>query len=303
MGKKAYESDGLVFANKVMDFMEETVGERVRGLSPRETVDVLFENQAAFAGEREFYVMADALLLSSMYLKTRQAYRLPRNVVRELKRSSIGDFDPNNLLARLPFNAFYVDTRGESVTGRFENPKGFLYARIDMDGNERHMFGEFGDEMGFYPIAVPRGEGTFGEKVERSMGGIPDSSRSKLEGYVRECHAMASICAYIASVEEDVEVLYREGGGGHRRSSTETVSCVGHKMGRALGEARVRYESEGKSRGGTVRPHVRQAHWANVWVGPRKGRTDGKFGDHQEPRWIPPVFVMGDGSEIEVLHG
>lgn len=34
----------------------------------------------------------------------------------------------------------------------------------------------------------------------------------------------------------------------------------------------------------------------------RKGRDDGRFGDELVVRWIPPVFVNGDGEAVGVVH-
>lgn len=47
---------------------------------------------------------------------------------------------------------------------------------------------------------------------------------------------------------------------------------------------------------------VRRAHWQHYWTGKRKGRDDGRFGDELVVRWIPPVFVNGEGEAVEVVH-
>ena len=74
-------------------------------------------------------------------------------------------------------------------------------------------------------------------------------------------------------------------------------------MGRAIGAAKVVAFGSGKGDGTrTVSPHVRRAHWQHYWTGKRKGRDDGRFGDELVVRWVPPVFVNGDGDAIEVVH-
>lgn len=120
---------------------------------------------------------------------------------------------------------------------------------------------------------------------------------------------MVSLLLYVIT-EEDAEVTYAppSGGRGHRagrRTNPETVHSLGARIGRAIGEARRR--SDGGGGAGpcdrTVVPHVRRAHWAHCWTGPRKGRKDSRYGDELVVRWIPPVAVNGDGADApEVVH-
>lgn len=55
------------------------------------------------------------------------------------------------------------------------------------------------------------------------------------------------------------------------------------RVGWDLGEALERAQLPGE---GSVRPHLRRAHWHHYWVG--QGRT------RLELRWIHPVLVGGE---------
>lgn len=84
---------------------------------------------------------------------------------------------------------------------------------------------------------------------------------------------------------------------------------LGAKIGHAIGEAK-RYERDNRvvsnsdsklSR--SMAPHVRIAHWHHYWVGKRKDRSDGQFGDELVLKWIPPIPVnIGNGEVIEMVH-
>ena len=81
---------------------------------------------------------------------------------------------------------------------------------------------------------------------------------------------------------------------------------LGARLGRAIGAAR-RVHGHGapsaEPRGATKAPHVRSAHWHRYWLGKRKGRDDGRFGDELVVKWVPPIPVNGDlGDVTETVH-
>ncbi|OLR56227.1 hypothetical protein BHK98_09215 [Hornefia porci] len=138
---------------------------------------------------------------------------------------------------------------------------------------------------------------------------VPTTSAAELEAHKQRMAGLfsnvLSLLLYVCSVEADVEVVYQPPTGKRgqrtgRRTNPETVRAVGARVGRALGTARMAYAS-GPERGGNVSPHVRRAHWQHFWVGPRKGRTDGRYGDRLIVKWIPPIAVLGGGG-AEVVH-
>ena len=118
---------------------------------------------------------------------------------------------------------------------------------------------------------------------------------------------MLSMLLYICSDSPDVETAYHppKASRGSRpgpRTNPETVHEVGARIGRELGAARRAQErGEHAASGRTMPPHIRAAHFTHYWVGPRKGRTDGRPGDRCIVHWIPPIAINGGGGE-EVVH-
>lgn len=124
---------------------------------------------------------------------------------------------------------------------------------------------------------------------------------------LRLLREMLSVLLYICSDDPDVETAYHppKASRGSRpgpRTNPETIHEVGARIGRELGSARRAQErGEHAGTGRTMPPHVRAAHWSHFWVGPRKGRTDGRPGDRCIVHWIPPIAINGGGGE-EVVH-
>lgn len=125
-----------------------------------------------------------------------------------------------------------------------------------------------------------------------------------------------NLVLYVNSENADMEVVHRPPSGkrGERLGTRAvTVTMVGARVGQALGEAGVRYDrdrdvAEPLTRPGgdraEAKPHMRRAHWHWYWVGKRKGRTDGRYGDDIVLRWVPPVLVNAGrgGAAEEVVH-
>lgn len=66
---------------------------------------------------------------------------------------------------------------------------------------------------------------------------------------------------------------------------------VGVRLGAALRTARESSESQCLNSGGTVRPHIRRAHWHGYWHGQRNANRDFKL------KWIPPIAVKVEDYE------
>ena len=58
--------------------------------------------------------------------------------------------------------------------------------------------------------------------------------------------------------------------------------------------ASYREQHKQASLGGTVRPHVRRAHWHTYWTGPRKIASERK----RLVKWLPPTIVAGTVEDI-----
>ena len=112
---------------------------------------------------------------------------------------------------------------------------------------------------------------------------------------------VCNLTSYIAAKNADINLVYRPtekvlaSGGGKKHKSCAVVSEVGFRIGSALREYRKVHHIDGHS-GGTVRPHVRRAHWHRFWVGPRNGERK------LELRWLEPIFVNPGGAMVPTAH-
>jgi hypothetical protein len=114
----------------------------------------------------------------------------------------------------------------------------------------------------------------------------------------RSLATMLAHLLYVISDNCEQRVVYKPSGKARRRSSPSTIHEVGTVLGRRLGQARVRYTGKrGTGERGTVRPHVRAAHWHHYWVGPKADASKRRL----VVRWLEPIFV-GTGEPDTVVH-
>ncbi len=73
-----------------------------------------------------------------------------------------------------------------------------------------------------------------------------------------------------------------------------TVWDVGLRIGPAIRRAHERETGEGHPVGDRARPraHIRRAHWATYWTGPRSGEQTAVL------RWLPPIPVNVDNLDV-----
>lgn len=114
--------------------------------------------------------------------------------------------------------------------------------------------------------------------------------------------AVCNLTSYISAKNADMNLVYkpsekvRASGGGRKRKSCATVTEVGFRIGSALREYRMSQRASAHG-DGTVRPHVRRAHWHRYWVGPMSGER------RLELRWLEPIFVNpGGGDMVPTAH-
>ena len=110
---------------------------------------------------------------------------------------------------------------------------------------------------------------------------------------------VANGVAYICSLNADIAESYAPRKNLRRNNAKRRSMAEWHEVGYRIGSelrAYRRCESETREhQGGTVRPHMRRAHWHHYWTGPRKG--DRKL----ILKWLAPTMV-GVG-EIEYATG
>lgn len=244
-----------------------------------------------------------------------QVFDFNRDLADELARTDAADM-PTGAVAGLPYPIQYV----RSPMGEYDG----FFAWTDRDfgsGDDVLVIMLIGrDSLGRVRITAPL-SGTIGELAMSGEGDndevtvlcaeIPRYDGADVDEHLRRfadmMPRMLSMLLYICSDDPEVEVTYvppKESRGRRygKHTNIETIRTVGARIGLALNAARHRsVYGEGVGHGTTMPPHVRAAHWQHFWVGPRKGRTDGKPGDRCITHWIPPIAINGGGGD-EVVH-
>lgn len=280
------------------------------------------------------FIAPDEVVWASRWSRCRHVYRIDRDVLPEILEQGLDGDIPCEALMRFPYPVVYVEAPlkfGARVRDGFvawldasaadPDVTTLRMSFIDLDDvclqtSVQLVDGTLADaDMGNSISDVMRGtlRGT-GAAIDPFVDHdelarmLDREKRQRIELREAEGVAQAINCLlYVIYTEDDAEVVHRPPSGRRgdrpgRRSNPETVHVVGARMGRAIGAARIQATGASSGTGRTVAPHVRRAHWQHYWVGPRKGRTDGQHGDRLELRWVPPVYVNGDGEAVEVVH-
>lgn len=133
--------------------------------------------------------------------------------------------------------------------------------------------------------------------VSKTFGLMLDDT--ELEPYPPEL--VANGVAYLCSANADIVPSYtpqkRLKANNAKRRSQATWHDVGCRVGSEL-RAYERSKSERlPHQGGTVRPHMRRAHWHHYWTGPMDGERKLVL------RWLPPTMVnVKGGIESATIH-
>lgn len=271
-----------------------------------------FQDYMSCALRGDFLLPFD-VVMAARWRSCRQVYRFDAALSGELGAHGLDGTMPAEVLGMMPYPIVYVEAPGLSAPFRGgPRPAVGFVSWIDRDAETHEsvlMFCWILTEGRTWTWVPLDGSLTLSEATRRivtedgMLFGDSEVARETLDACLS--HAL-SLLVYISSEEADVQITYRPPAGGRgqrggRRTNPETIRTVGTRIGRALGEARRHGAGDGGPATRTVAPHVRAAHWQHYWVGPRKGRTDGKPGDHLVVRWIPPTFV-GLGNVDEIIH-
>ena len=115
-----------------------------------------------------------------------------------------------------------------------------------------------------------------------------------------------NLACYLSAINADLNLVYtpveenNRSTKRERRRSAATITEVGFHIGSELREYK-RRASSSQHLGGTVRPHMRRAHWHRFWTGPRDGERKLVL------KWLAPIFVNPDSGDVGVtahlVHG
>lgn len=248
----------------------------------------------------------------------RHVFRFDAALASELASQDMPGKVPVEALERLPYIVQFVEAPVEVPTTAAcaWKAKGFFVWRESWRGRDRMVFKFLLDGGDVSEIAFDmdgkESLGDFLAEVKSNLASLPDGgapawAEGADESFERCWAGIFNMMLYLNAENADTEVIYRASGASRKRKASQaTVHAVGSRVGPALGEARAAYAGgEGRGSGAKKAPHVRRAHWATFWVGPRKGREDGKRGDRVVLKWIGPVevgFGSGKAPVGETVH-
>lgn len=110
---------------------------------------------------------------------------------------------------------------------------------------------------------------------------------------------VANGVAYLCSVNADIVPSYIPVPGLRRNNAKRRSQAEWHDVGCRIGadlRAYSRSASRGEHNGGTVRPHMRRAHWHHFWTGPRNGERKLVL------RWLSPTMVGSSKPGHATIH-
>ena len=257
------------------------------------------------------YSMAFDLAWVCKWVKCRQVYRIDTVTAGELCSQPMPGELPCEALRRLPYPIIYVDRAIDYVSdGEVVGFDGFLAQVVDNGVGQSLILALIGAGDRRLRVEVSLDEcRTLKDAVEgvELSSGSSGVTMDSIRPDEQTAAAMLNLLLFIIS-GDDVEIAYEPPSGKRgqkvgKRSCPDHVKVVGTRIGRAIGEARKAYSGNSThDTGRTVAPHMRRAHWQHFWVGPRKGRDDGKHGDELVVRWIPPIAVNGGEDDVETVH-
>lgn len=110
---------------------------------------------------------------------------------------------------------------------------------------------------------------------------------------------VANAVAYLCSKNADIVPSYKptvKRANPKKKRSLATWSDVGYRIGADLRAYKRAKSGRSEWQGGSVRPHMRRAHWHHYWTGPRDGDRE------LELRWIAPTLVGAENPKSPTGH-
>lgn len=250
----------------------------------------------------------DLVALWSRWRQCRHVYRFDKGLSEALSETKSPEDMPTDALRRLPYPVSFVEARLPYGTVGCDTlwMRGFF---VWAEDDAVVIVSVFDDRLA--SLSIFTDGKTLGEAVDkvvwadrmawRNYGGLK-SEEEQRESVRSTFMPIIAHLLYIVSENSEQEVVYRPSGRANpRKASPSTIHEVGTRIGRRLGQARVRYVGVGSdgSSGSSVRPHVRSAHWHHYWTGSMSEPESRRL----VVRWLEPIFVNAGGRETEtVVH-
>lgn len=235
------------------------------------------------------------LQMVAAWRQTQGIYRFHPSLLTELLDTELTGDIPAELLKRMPEWCVYIEVNKEGLYGFFaevfiakEEKKPFLGLLLD-------------SESGLHAVSILLdGDLRNGIIKGSDLGRINRPSERITSSFAGFISLLLFLCSEgpetrptrdPARKHERPEVRAVPG----KKPRTTPKKLEIWETGFSLGVALERASSSGVSCG-TVRPHVRRAHWHSFWVGPVDGDRELRI------KWLPPIRVKMDDVVIPTLR-
>ena len=234
----------------------------------------------------------------------RQVYLFDREFMGSILDERWEDLLPD-VIENAPHECFYMhlpcDENSSGVVVRIGPAENVADFQRDgfFDEAERMGRGVLHDDDPRNPVIVNTGERMYVvlmQAIPKTMSQMYDD----VDYGIYPSQLLVNGVTYICSKNADIHVTYKpdpqakRSGKRENRYSRATWHEVGYHIGAELREYE-RTKSKGSGhQGGSVRPHMRRAHWHHYWVGPKAGRRELVL------KWVGPTVVgASSGSKVE----
>lgn len=290
------------------------------------------DSQMPKFSSKAFFDISSIFALAPWRL-TRQVYAMDADLERELIDSEPATKIPTEILHRLPYQSFYVQTANISV---FEHKIDGFFVTLEFDvkngEHELRLLPVSYDLSFIMPLSLHINCETIGEAFDRyenvtnqrsleflgveykKLINTPikkmgfDVTRQSAKAAIQE---LLPIVVYICSADNDIRERKpaKPKPATAKPASPQKTEPSARKInfwdvGVRIGPALKKYHEHQVTRGSThegshtpKRPHIRRAHYHSFWTGHRNDEANREL----VVKWIPPIFVNADdGSDAPV---
>lgn len=264
--------------------------------------DAMRRMTAAGMSPNDMNDMLDGLLVPSRWYKSGRSIYLFDADVASMIGETDGMPDLRTVLDGRPYDEFAVDL-GDGTGFYFSCGRSDeLLSKENVFGSERFQDERFlegrpncfyGDDGAFYAFSwIPVME----DEAEPQADATPHELLNDEDNMLKTVF-VENIVAYLCCKNAEIKTVYRPTSCPGRRRSSATWIHVGYRIGAELRAYERAQRENGPSQGGTVRPHMRRAHWHHFWTGPRDGERKLVL------KWVPPTMVALKNGEIDGAVG
>ena len=255
---------------------------------------------------RDAYEINNAFYMGAAFVNgSRQIYIFDRDAA-DIIGNTEGLPDLRSVIEHAPYKDFVVDLgNGNGFYFYIDKSMGYKDWKalgendVFLEDRLTGFTSSDGQEMAFTWFPIPHKEQMLKPQLDLDCGkpfhdrlNSPDRPGSMSTVYVE--NIVAYLCSENAEISKSVtpcDTRKLRSQKKQRKLTQSTWYNVGTRIGAKFRAYSYMKSSGGKSGKGSVRPHIRRAHWHHYWTGKRDGER------HLILRWIEPTIVAGESLQ------